>query len=103
MRWLDDSITDSMDMSLSKPQEIMKDGKCCSPWCCKESDTTQQLNNIGVKKPFPPNFLFLRGVTRLAFPKLSPQHVVECIKIQLTLEKHGGLAVPHSHCQKSGV
>ena len=41
MRWLDD-ITDSMDMSLSKLREIVKDGslECCTPWGGKESDTT---------------------------------------------------------------
>ena len=43
MRWLD-GITDSMDMSLSKFWEIVKDREafpCCSPWGCKESDVTQ--------------------------------------------------------------
>ena len=39
MRWLD-GITDSMDMSLSKLQELVK--ACCSPWGHKESDTTEQ-------------------------------------------------------------
>ena len=45
MRWLD-GITDSMDMSLNKLWEIMKDRKVgvLSPWCCKELDTTEQLN-----------------------------------------------------------
>ena len=46
MRWLD-GITDSMDMSLSKLQELV-DGQgslvCCSPWGRKELDTTEQLN-----------------------------------------------------------
>jgi len=46
MSWLD-GITDSMDMSLSKLRGD-GDGKgslaCCSPWGCKESDTTERLN-----------------------------------------------------------
>jgi len=42
MRWLD-GITDTMDMSLSRLQELMIDGvlACCSPWGCKESDMTE--------------------------------------------------------------
>ena len=46
MRWLD-GINDSMDMSLRKLRGV-GDGKgrlaCCSPWGCKESDMTEQLN-----------------------------------------------------------
>ena len=48
MRWLD-SLTDSMDMSLSKPRDILSDRKdcqvCWSSWGLKESDTTSRLNN----------------------------------------------------------
>ena len=39
MRWLD-GITDSVDMSLSKLLEIVKERVCCSPWGHSESDTT---------------------------------------------------------------
>ena len=44
--WLD-GITDSIDMSLGKLRGV-GDGQggsaCCSPWCCKEWDMTEQLN-----------------------------------------------------------
>ena len=43
--WLD-GITDSMDMSLSKLPEMVKDREaCCSPWGHKESAMTEQLSN----------------------------------------------------------
>ena len=54
IRWLD-GITDSMDMSLSKLWEIVKEKgslACCSPWGCKESDMTWQLNNNNDMCPF---------------------------------------------------
>ena len=45
MRWLD-GITDSMEM-FEQALEV-GDGQgslaCCSPWGCKESGTTEQLN-----------------------------------------------------------
>ena len=47
-----DGITDSMDMGLSKLQEMVKDREawwCYSPWGLKESDTTEQLNNNNSK------------------------------------------------------
>ena len=47
MRWLD-GITNSMDMSLSKLWEIVKNQgslACCSPWDQKGLGTTEWLNN----------------------------------------------------------
>ena len=48
IRWLD-GITDSMHISLSKLREMVKEGQeslmCCSPWACKELDTTEWLKN----------------------------------------------------------
>ena len=47
MRWLD-GITDAMDVSLSRLQELVMDREgsvaCCSPWSHKELDMTEQLN-----------------------------------------------------------
>ena len=39
-----DDITDSVDMSLGKLREMVKDREVCSPWV-RESNTTERLNN----------------------------------------------------------
>ena len=46
MRWLD-GIINSMDSTLSKLGDSGGQGslECCSPWGCKELNTTEQLNN----------------------------------------------------------
>ena len=44
MRWLD-GITDSMDMSLGVG-DAQGGLACCDSWGRKESDTTEQLNEL---------------------------------------------------------
>ena len=66
MRWLD-SITHSVDMSLSKLQELVKDREtwraACRPWGCNESDTTERLNNNKIRTYwFRMNPKFNKGV-----------------------------------------
>ena len=60
-----DGITDSMDMSLSKLQETVKDREAwcaCSPWDRKESDMTERLNNNTVMKEIKDNTSRWKGI-----------------------------------------
>ena len=41
--------------------------ECCSPWGCKELETTEQLNNTNGAKPNSPRGSFLNQMTRASF------------------------------------
>ena len=59
MRWLD-SITNSVDMNLSKLQEIVEDRgawRVNRPWGCKELDMTLRLNKNNLL--LSPEFILL--------------------------------------------
>ena len=43
-RWLD-GITDSMDLTLIKLRELVKDKEACILWGRKQLDTIERLNN----------------------------------------------------------
>ena len=49
-----------MDMSLGKLQETVRQGSlaCCSPWGCKDSDTTERLNNSSKRVQPRPQLLW---------------------------------------------
>ena len=80
MRWLDGS-TDSVDMSLSKLREMVKGCEACraaAHGVAKDSDMTEQLNNINKYRNGAPLELFPMFIAAPAEPKskscsLSPR------------------------------
>ena len=70
-----DSITDSMDMNLSKVPEIAKDREvwgCCTPWGHKDLNSAYWLNNSELKFTCLIQILFFHKL--LSLSKASPSH-----------------------------
>ena len=109
MGWLD-GITDSMDMSLSKLREIVRQGSlaCCSPWICTEVAVTEQLKSSNRQEHWnglpclPPGNFLTQGSThnhclslRLSYFKLLTHN--NSITVTEMKMKLGNIQIP---CQQ---
>ena len=72
MRWLD-GITDSMDMSLSKPWEMVKDRETwravahglAKIWTPLNNQTTKRVSKINFLKPMSPKYSQPESILRI--------------------------------------
>ena len=78
----------SMNMSLSKVQEIVKDRKAWRAWGCKEPDTTWQLSNKN--KDYDPAFPFLPSYipNRNTHVNYAHAHRDMCTRIHSFTKRH---------------
>jgi len=96
MRWLD-GITDSMDMVWVDSGSWWWTGRpgmaCCSPWGCKESDTTQQLNwtEALLHAPTPCKYIVYTHMSLPCSCLISAQFFFFCLLINIA---HG----PSTYC-----
>ena len=80
MRWLD-GITGSMDMSLSKwTGDVQGSLACYSPWGCKESDMTKQLNWTDSNYLMKLTRCSLKVDYHTVFTSISSQHSTKLVQ-----------------------
>ena len=72
MRWLD-GLTNCVDMSLNKLQELVTDREACSPWGRKELDTTKMTwRAVGV-------LWYLMGILVCICIRTTDEHLFMCL------------------------
>ena len=80
MIWLD-GITGSMQMSLSKwAGDVQGSLACWSPWGCKESDTTKQLNWTDSNYRMKLTRCSLKADHHTVFTSMSSQHSTKLVQ-----------------------
>ena len=80
MRWLD-GITDIMDMSLSKLQEILKDREA---WCAAVHEVTESRTQLR-------DWTTARRSNQSILKELNPKYSLEGLMLKLKLQYSGHL------------